>query len=135
MPPDPRFYTLVGKTPVRCLDPPAWAEWYEHADRVVQQTTLPHCWVSTIFLGFDWGRDRLLFETMVFWDETGPWEQVRCSTWHEARLQHAMVVENMRRPRAIRDYAARYFQEFFECAIADLLRIFRGQDGSTLFRL
>lgn len=94
-----RWYTLNGKTPVRCLGTPrAIATRYEsRAEWRVAETTVGGTWVSTVFLGLDhnWepGGPPLLFETMVFPGN----ECWRCSTWEEAERQHAEVVEMVKK--------------------------------------
>lgn len=90
------FYMLIGQTAVPVDDLMTWAEWFEHADRIVLRDELPGgVLVSTVFLGLDHGFTDggapILFETMVFHDGEGV-EMERCSTWLEAEDQHRRVV-------------------------------------------
>lgn len=89
-------YILIGQSPVVEPDLLKWAEWFEHADRIVQQTDVGPYVVSTVFLGIDhqFGKGPpMLFETMVFIDGAAEDFQRRCSTWLEAEAQHAEVVD------------------------------------------
>lgn len=90
-------YILVGREPVLEPDLEKWGGWFEQQDnRRVASTEIGGQSVSTIFLGIDhqWGEGPpLLFETMVFPDGD---ECERCSTWEEAELQHAAMVEHMK---------------------------------------
>ena len=64
--------------------------------RIVKQEVVCHCFVSTVFLGFDhsFGRgEPQLFETMIF--TAHPWmlaldcyDQWRCARWDQAIAQH-----------------------------------------------
>jgi hypothetical protein len=97
----PRYYTLIGQTPVP-VNALEWAIWFETSEsaRLVAQTEIGASRVSTVFLGLDhrvWGEGPpLLFETMVFTDGDGGGARRRCSTWLEAEAQHAAVVEEWR---------------------------------------
>lgn len=89
-----QFYRLVGQTPVPC-DPEEWNHAFE-GDRLVALDAVSGYTVSTVFLGLDHrigDGAPLLFETMVF-GPTGAFEdyQQRCSTWEEARQQHAAAM-------------------------------------------
>jgi hypothetical protein len=92
-------YTLVGQTPVEERDLYRWAEWFEHADRVVYRDQIGDIVISTVFLALDHrfcGKGPpLLFETMVFRNGNSK-EQWRCATWPEAEKQHKRAVEEMR---------------------------------------
>jgi hypothetical protein len=90
-------YVLDGKKPVLMQDLIGWAHWFEKANRHVAKTYLPHCYVSTVFLGLDHGFGEgppMLFETMVF---GGPLDQEmhRCSTWEQAETMHKAMVERV----------------------------------------
>jgi hypothetical protein len=101
----PGRYILIGQTPVAEPDILAWAEWFETADRVVEQTEVGGYFVSTIFLALDHDLrglgPPLLFETMVFSDQASI-ACKRCSTWTEAEALHRQVcaefARNLRRP-------------------------------------
>ena len=50
-----------------------WAEWFEHASRIVQQDQIGDAFVSTVFLALDhrYGPgDPILWETMIFQGES-----------------------------------------------------------------
>lgn len=85
-----------------------WARRWETADRTVRRTVMKYHHVSTVFLGFDHsfgGRRPLLFETMVFTNESYPSEllggaelheslgQERYSTWDEAEAGREAIVQ------------------------------------------
>lgn len=89
------LYILDGKTPVPEPDLLTWAQWFEHADRQVADTMQGDVRVSTVFLGLNHNHRRgrpLLFETMVFYADTGG-ETARYSTWEEAEKGHAEMVK------------------------------------------
>jgi len=83
-------YILDGKTPKLEMDLIKWARWYSKADRIVKQTEVNECKVSTVFLGsahsFN-GEQPMLFETMIFGGEHDGYQE-RCSTWEQAEKQH-----------------------------------------------
>ena len=79
-----------------------WAKEFKTSARQVAVTTFVDCKVSTVFLGvdhnyFDVGPP-LLFETLVF-DGVLDDEMRRCSTWEEAEIQHAEVVQEVKNAR------------------------------------
>ena len=96
-------YILDGKTPVPCEDLVEWGKWYRNnrEARRVARDVISGKLVSTIFLASDHAvyelgeSGPLLFETMVFADETNHQDiyMDRCSTWEEAEAMHASVVE------------------------------------------
>lgn len=81
-----------GHTPILTDDLMEWAQWFETAERHVNDTTIGDVRVSTVFLGLDHNfsgeGEPVLFETMIF---GGPMteEQMRYSTWEQAALGHA----------------------------------------------
>jgi hypothetical protein len=89
-----------GRTVVKMDDLYEWAFQFEHANRVVEQTTMGGLFISTVFLGTDHnfatpGHPPILFETMVFKDGPKRHDEVdceRCSTWEQAERQHAKYV-------------------------------------------
>lgn len=90
-------YKLVKQVAVLEPDLVEWANWFEHADRIVARTELPRAIVSTIFLGVDKrppyeSGPPLLFETRVFVNGDNLLHEL-CSTWEEAAAQHARVVQ------------------------------------------
>jgi len=97
-------YILHGKIPVPCEDLLTWARWIEDhwRDRIVRQEEVGNLFVSTVFLGLDhdWSFEGppMLFETMVFRNDTDPRESVddapfqRSSTWELALECHAEAV-------------------------------------------
>lgn len=92
-------YKLIGKLPVPCSNTREWAESLESIDRQVAQDQVGGLIISTVFLGLDHnfsGGDAILFETMVFADDT--YEgfsgyRERYSTWDEAEKGHAVAVQ------------------------------------------
>lgn len=97
-----KFILNENRIPVP-VDLLTWARWFETADRRVCRTEHGEgdkkVIVSTVFLGLDhrFGTEGppLLFETMVF---GGPLdqEQDRYSTWDEAEIGHAQMVQRCR---------------------------------------
>ena len=73
-----------------------WAEWFEVADRVVEQTVLDGGEaVSTVFLGVDHaflGGSPLLYETMIFGGDADGYQE-RYSTRKEAVEGHSRIVD------------------------------------------
>jgi hypothetical protein len=68
------------------------------ANKIIEQTQLPNCWVSTVFLGLDHGFSDgapLVFETMVFpsKDDLHELDCERYSTLAEAKAGHARLIE------------------------------------------
>ena len=92
---DGKFYVLDGHKPLPVDGVLEWAEWFERAERQVNETRIREVRISTVFLGIDhafFGGPPLLFETMIF---GGPHdgEMKRCCTWDEAEAMHARAVE------------------------------------------
>lgn len=104
----PRYYVLVGRTPI-AVDMLSWAEALEKRHRDGRTTgtdpwrvagdELDGCDVSTVFLGLDHrfggGGDPILFETMIF---GGPLDgqQWRYATYDQAERGHAEAVTRAR---------------------------------------
>lgn len=118
----PDKYILVNQIPVAEEDLLTWATWFETADRRVAATTLPWCYISTVFLGIDHSfgfSDPLLFETMIFWPGEHGTEMLRTGTWAEAETQHRIMVRYASRPtvvlnwfwRMVKTTLAQAFQE------------------------
>jgi len=127
-------YVLIGQTPVLEPDLLTWAKEYEE-NRIVQQTQMLGCMVSTIFLGLDhqWGKGPpLLFETRVFWPDEGGYEQERCSTWMEAQHQHAAMCVKVARPGAVVAYIGRCLTNAWDQAKRDLGDRWRELRGGEL---
>jgi hypothetical protein len=83
---------------VPCEDLLQWARWFETADRVVAQTKIGSYMVSTVFLGLDHSFGRglpLLYETMVFADDTGghDYDSDRYATRAQALAGHTAMVK------------------------------------------
>jgi hypothetical protein len=104
----PRLYVLnMENQPVEVESLVAWAQWAEHANRVVGYTEITSAVVvSTIFLGTDhrpaFGKGPpLLFETMIF---GGPEDgrQWRWSTWDDAEMNHNAIVATLRAKQKVR---------------------------------
>jgi hypothetical protein len=93
-----------GRTVVEVDGVIEWGRWFEHADRRVDQTTLPNGkQVSTVFLGinhrFSSEGPPLLFETMVFAPGGSiDVDCVRTSTWDEAQAMHDELVQKHLKP-------------------------------------
>lgn len=92
----PYYWKLEGKTPVPVYDLLEWAKWFDTADRIVKQDSLPgEVRVSTVFLGIDHGYfdgHPLLFETMVFSPDKNNNHIRRYSTWEEAEAGHEEII-------------------------------------------
>lgn len=94
-----KIYTLSEDgEPLRCLNLMEWALWYEYGERGVKQDIVGDFWVSTVFLGLDygWGNEApILWETMVFKDGKDV-ELDRCAGNREQALaMHEAMVERM----------------------------------------
>jgi hypothetical protein len=97
--PTPRFYILKGETPILCGDVPEWTRQFQTANRVVAKTRIGNVRISTVFLGIDFNSGDgppLLFETMIFGSPRYAQYQIRCSTWKQAKKQHAEAVDLVR---------------------------------------
>lgn len=101
------LYVLAdnGVVPRRAKNMKEWDEFLCTADRTVACTHIPpNLLVSTVFLAIDHSFGTgppLLFETMVFLNETRPYDkggyQNRYTTWAEAEKGHAEVVAELTR--------------------------------------
>ena len=94
-------YILIDHKVVKEPDTMAWAEWFEKADRIVQQTNVGKFRVSTVFLGLDYsfgdGATPLVFETMVFEGNSDNAKFCkRYCTWDEAVIGHKDCVESLK---------------------------------------
>jgi hypothetical protein len=134
-----RYFILVGHTAVPS-NMKGWSAWFEKVygtnDMQVAFTKTDLVEVSTVFLGinhnFNFGPDRgppILFETMAFHKLATPkevlsfeveWdgeEQMRCSTWEEAELQHKIMVaeviskEYLGSPEQLKEMVETIFQK------------------------
>ena len=96
--PADRYYVLDGHKAVPTADVYEWAAMLEKPERVVAQTLVGGCQVSTVFLGLDHNFSGegppLIFETMVK-NPSGGWEdfQERYSTENDAIIGHLEAVE------------------------------------------
>lgn len=100
-------YILDGHEVIEEPDIRKWANWYETANRHVNQTTatvslggenVGEIRISTIFLGIDHSFEEgppLLFETMVFGGKLDL-EMDRCSTWGAAEKMHDLMLEKVK---------------------------------------
>jgi len=119
-------YILVGQTPVPEPDLMTWAKALESDRHVAITRVFDVAIVSTVFLGIDHnfcqlqGREPLLFETMVFWENEGGYEQDRCSTWRQAERMHARMVREVSRPQAFCAYLLRQARETVSQAWSEL---------------
>ena len=90
---------LDGKKIVVTEDVLVWGNWFETANRIIKQETLPDGkFVSTVFLGLDYSfgmnKAPILFETMVFLGKElgSELDMDRYSTYEEAQLGHQAMV-------------------------------------------
>ena len=89
------YYDRAGN---RIDDVMTWAVGFEGEDKRVAETTVGEYWVSTVFIGLDFGIGEgppLIFETMIFQAEgegSAYSFQARYSTEGEAEAGHALVV-------------------------------------------
>lgn len=95
----PNLYILDGQTPVPIWDTLEWGLWLqEGGERRVRQEWLGPFWVSTVFLGIDygfsWDEDAppIVFETMAFFCGLEAFARDRCATWEEAEAMHVEVL-------------------------------------------
>lgn len=79
-----------------------WASWMAKADRHIAKTTIGRYWVSTVFLGLEYGWGNsvpLLYETMVFDNESdqraSDLECRRYATRSEALIGHNEIVKGL----------------------------------------
>jgi len=98
------YYKLNEKgEPIKCASMIEWAMWYEKNrwERVVKQTRVRGCLISTVFLGLDhnWcGGPPILWETMVFGRnldkecERCPGSREQAETMHARQVR--LVIEN-----------------------------------------
>jgi hypothetical protein len=106
-------YILDGHKVIPVDNVLEWGRWFETADRIVKQETLPNgIWVSTVFLGLDMAysfapnHKPLIFETMAFAKNKRYFkiggrrkyfhedlDQNRYSTWEEAEVGHKAMVK------------------------------------------
>ncbi len=108
------FYTLdLHGSPLPCDDVETWAKWYEGNthQRILKKTRVAYdggfSWVSTIFLGIDFGRsgfdmetmieepkDPILYETMVFGGDLDG-EGAKHHTREQAMSYHHKLVKHI----------------------------------------
>jgi len=91
-----KYWKLENKIPVEC-GLFEWAEYFESRERLIRNTQMPLCWVSTVFLGIDhsfcFGPEKrlpILFESMIF-DGSLDGEQWRYATYKEAEEGHEQL--------------------------------------------
>lgn len=94
------LYVLDGHEPVPAHCGRCWGVWFEqcHAERVVGQTLVRGCIVSTEFYGFnEAGTDppRRLFDTLVYGGSQHG-RRVKTDTWEQAELAHEGMVAHVR---------------------------------------
>ena len=86
-------YILVNGKVEHCPDIIKWGKWFSENDRTVIRTEKEGYIISTVFMGLDHsfgGGPPLLFESMVFKDETGGQDHdvFRYSTLEQAKEGH-----------------------------------------------
>jgi hypothetical protein len=95
------LYKLVNKKPVLCASTSEWADWYEHAERIVNYHHFTiegqAVEITTAFIGIDYsvymgGNKPRLFETMIFGGEFNG-KRFLSSTWEEAEMQHETALQ------------------------------------------
>lgn len=72
-----------------------WGTQHETMDKHVAQDEINDCWIATVWLGLDlnhWGGPPLVFETMVFKEESDIYCD-RYTTWTEAEDGHQKAIE------------------------------------------
>lgn len=92
------FYTLDGKKAIPCDDVLTWGKWFQSSNRVIAQTEVNNCQVSTVFLGTNYNYAAgipTLFETMIFGGEHDEYIK-RYDTWDEAEKGHNEIVESIK---------------------------------------
>jgi hypothetical protein len=81
---------------VPCDDLVVWAQWFEHANRMVKETYVGDLCVSTVFLGLDHNWDEgppIFWETMVFDQKREEVDIDRCAGNREqAEAMHELMV-------------------------------------------
>ena len=107
------FYILVDGVPQKVKDVIEFAEWDMKNSRKIAKTEIEGLLVSTVFLGIDHNfggqGDPVLFETMVFLDakdggQDTRFQMRRSTTIEEAKRNHAIVVSEIRRRFAGKEY-------------------------------
>lgn len=101
------YYTLdENHNPVPTEDILVWRRFREKHKRVALDH-LPDCWLSTVFLGIDYGDGEgppILFETMAKYDDPEFGEELlqeRYATWDEAVAGHARILEELKNRTAL----------------------------------
>ncbi|WAW10685.1 hypothetical protein NB640_03220 [Oxalobacter vibrioformis] len=93
---DDHFYKLVDHEPVRCnLDEYA-RNMQRESSRIVRQSRINECLVSTIFTGIDYSfgiGEKRLFETMIFGMEGDIHPKWQHATWNESVEKHDQIVK------------------------------------------
>jgi len=88
--------------PISEPDIQAWAEYINNNEnRVLAQDTVGNQFISTVFLGINYGWNDeapVIFETMIFTDgDMSGEEQRRYTTREESLLTHAAIVAELKR--------------------------------------
>lgn len=97
------FFDLEG----RKISYETWAKIFSDDARFLAGTRIPEkgVRVSTVWIGIPWAMEAkegckpLIFETMVFEDEDGSWDDLKVYRWgsrEEALEGHTQVVDNIR---------------------------------------
>jgi hypothetical protein len=93
------FYKLNGHAVEPVDDLIEWGNIMKQTNRHVAETFIEGNRISTIFLGIDHNYSGygppILFETMVFIEGEGEWQE-RCSTWDEAEKMHEAMCQKVR---------------------------------------
>ena len=87
------YYILIDKKPVVCHDTTLWLKYQSENSRVVDRTSFGEVEVSTVFLGWEHGKDEgvpILFETLVFGGEYDGY-MLRYTSWDDAVNGHEEV--------------------------------------------
>jgi hypothetical protein len=88
------YYVLRNRIPEKCSDAIEWLNEYEKT-RQVNFTKVDKCYVSTVFLGVDYGNgigEPLLFKTSIYGAKSFVCHQ-HTSTWEEAKAAHLRAID------------------------------------------
>lgn len=104
-------WILKDGIPVECRDILVWAKWFEEnrKERIVKQDTVGNLFVSTVFLGLDYGffgGKPILYETMIF-DESKGGEGIyseRYCTKEESLKNHEKLLVDIQEGKDVSNY-------------------------------
>ena len=120
------LYILDARRRPVPAEPNEWADWIQTGQRYVAHTTLTDgSALSTVFLGIDVARGRMMFETARFVSPGIPGDEVsilqRYSTWAQAEVGHLEWAERFgHEPQEQRDMANAAAKKALADAIVEL---------------